>query len=251
MDLDSKNGFISSIWGPATWHYLHTMSFTYPNHPTDVEKHDTFTFVMSLCNVLPCRACREGLVKNLERVPLRASDLKSRVSFAYWLYRLHNEVNRMLKRPTELSFVQVCSRYIKARAHRLCILRRKSPPSEKGSADHAYDAHNWTCDADLVHAITAHNETHHEKWSDSFWLFVHCVSLNYPSEPTCANVAQYQQFFTCLILTIPPSSKWTKSLRSIAFDRSSKLVIGRHRFDILTFEITRVRKVGHYFEERL
>ena len=123
MDLNSKNGFVSTVWGPATWHYLHIMSFSYPNRPTVDDQEDYARFVQSLCNVLPCRSCREGLVKNMERVPLRSSDLRDRLSFVHWLYRLHEEVNQMLHKDVAISFVQVCRRHLDARIGRLCITR--------------------------------------------------------------------------------------------------------------------------------
>ena len=29
---------MTSVWGPSMWHYLHTMSFNYPIHPTEQDK---------------------------------------------------------------------------------------------------------------------------------------------------------------------------------------------------------------------
>ena len=232
MDLDSKNGFVSTVWGPATWHYLHIMSFTYPNYPTDDERRTYFTFIQSLCNVLPCRSCREGLVKNLERVPLHSSHLRGRVSFSHWMYRLHNEVNQMLNKQTIISFWQVCSRHINSRIGRLCITTTQQPNSDSHPNDHSSDDENqWTCDAHMAHEIFYHKDTNHRKWNDAFWLFFHCVSLNYPPEPTSVNRVQYRQFVTCLTLTTPPASKWSKRLRSIVLDPSSKWAINQHRFE--------------------
>ena len=37
-DYNSNDGMITTVWGPALWHYLHTMSFNYPIHPTVEEK---------------------------------------------------------------------------------------------------------------------------------------------------------------------------------------------------------------------
>ena len=33
-DYNSGDGMLTSIWGPGMWHYLHTISFNYPNNPT-------------------------------------------------------------------------------------------------------------------------------------------------------------------------------------------------------------------------
>lgn len=227
MDSESKNGFVSTVWGPATWHYLHVMSLAFPNDPTYDERRAYLTFVQSLCNVLPCRSCREGLVQNLARVPLRSTDLRDRPSFAHWMYRLHDEVNRMLHKESTLSFVQVCSRHINARVGHLCITRAQSPPRARD----ARDVGEWTCEAEMVDAIVEHDETSHRKWNDAFWLFVHCVSFNYPPEPTHLNRVQYQQFFTALIRTTPPSSTWSRCLRSIVLDPTSNWTISPERFE--------------------
>ena len=225
--MDSKNGFISTVWGPAVWHYLHVMSFAYPNHPTDDERLAYATFIQSLCNVLPCRSCREGLVQNVTRVPLRPIDLRSRPSFAHWMYRLHNEVNRMLRKPMAISFVHVCSRYINARVGRLCI---SSDNDRRLDVSDVPETCQWTCDAQVVHAVQAH-KTHHRTWDDAFWMFVHCVSLNYPPEPTDVHRAQYRQFFVHVVLTTPPASDWSRKLRSIVLDASSEWTIHPQRFD--------------------
>ena len=34
----SGDGMVTSIWGPSMWHYLHTVSFNYPNKPTSQDK---------------------------------------------------------------------------------------------------------------------------------------------------------------------------------------------------------------------
>jgi hypothetical protein len=30
---NQNNGFMTSIWGPAIWHFLHIISFNYPIEP--------------------------------------------------------------------------------------------------------------------------------------------------------------------------------------------------------------------------
>ena len=39
-EYNSGDGMLTSVWGPSMWHYLHTMSFNYPVHPTTQEKKD-------------------------------------------------------------------------------------------------------------------------------------------------------------------------------------------------------------------
>ena len=33
-DFESKDGMLTSIWGPSLWHTLHVMSFNYPVKPS-------------------------------------------------------------------------------------------------------------------------------------------------------------------------------------------------------------------------
>ena len=37
-DFISGDGMLTSVWGPSLWHYLHTLSFNYPIHPTEKQK---------------------------------------------------------------------------------------------------------------------------------------------------------------------------------------------------------------------
>ena len=37
-DYNSNDGILTSIWGPPLWHFLHSMSFNYPNKPTKLQK---------------------------------------------------------------------------------------------------------------------------------------------------------------------------------------------------------------------
>lgn len=36
--FNSGDGILTSVWGPAMWHYLHSMSFNYPVNPSNQEK---------------------------------------------------------------------------------------------------------------------------------------------------------------------------------------------------------------------
>ena len=115
-DFKSKDGMLTSVWGPSLWHYLHTMSFNYPVNPTDVQKKYYKQFVMSLKYVLPCKYCRMNLRKNLKAVPLTDTALKNRDNFSKWMYDLHEHINTMLKKKSGLSYEDVRERYEHFRA---------------------------------------------------------------------------------------------------------------------------------------
>ncbi len=110
-DYVSGDGFLTSVWGPPMWHYLHTMSFNYPNEPTSENKKHYRDFVISLQNVLPCKYCRMNLKTNLKQLPLKMSDMKNRESFSRYIYNLHELVNKMLKKKSNLTYCDVRERY--------------------------------------------------------------------------------------------------------------------------------------------
>ena len=53
MDFNSNDGMLTSVWGPALWHYLHSMSFNYPNNPTKFQKTKYKKFITDLQYTLP------------------------------------------------------------------------------------------------------------------------------------------------------------------------------------------------------
>lgn len=110
-DFYSGDGFLTTIWGPVQWHFLHTISFNYPVKPTLEEKKHYRDYVLSLQNVLPCGACRKNLRMNFKHLPLKMSDMESRDSFSRYIYNLHELVNKMLKKKSNLSYCDVRERY--------------------------------------------------------------------------------------------------------------------------------------------
>jgi len=110
-DFSSGDGMLTSVWGPSLWHYLHTMSFNYPVKPTNEDKKNYKKFIMSLKHVLPCKYCRINLRKNLKKVPLTKDSLKDRDGFSRWMYNLHEHINKMLKKKSNLTYCDVRERY--------------------------------------------------------------------------------------------------------------------------------------------
>ena len=115
-DYYSGDGMLTTVWGPSMWHYLHTMSFNYPIHPSADDKKHYRDFIISLQHVLPCKYCRINLTKNFKAFPLRHEDMKNRDSFSRYVYKLHELVNKMLKKKSGLSYCDVRERYEHFRA---------------------------------------------------------------------------------------------------------------------------------------
>ena len=115
-DYESNDGMLVTVWGPSTWHLLHTMSFNYPVHPTEEDKKHYMDFILSLQYVLPCGKCRKNLVKNFRKLPLTMKEMESRDRFSRYVYNLHETVNKMLKKKSNLSYQEVRERYEHFRA---------------------------------------------------------------------------------------------------------------------------------------
>ena len=47
QDYNSNDGILTTIWGPPMWHFLHSMSFNYPNNPTKLQKRKYKEFTVS------------------------------------------------------------------------------------------------------------------------------------------------------------------------------------------------------------
>ena len=115
-DFLSGDGFLTTVWGPPMWHYLHTMSFNYPVHPTAADKRNYRAFMLGLQHVLPCKYCRTNLKTNYKNHPLRACHLANRDAFSRYVYELHEIVNKLLGKTSGLSYCDVRERYEHFRA---------------------------------------------------------------------------------------------------------------------------------------
>lgn len=117
----NNHGFITKIWGPSAWKFLHTTSFAYPLEPTDEHKKEYKAFFNSLQFVLPCSLCRDSykLFINGDIDPkLKLTDevFKNRETLTRWLYDLHQAVNKKLDVDYGITYEDVVERYETYRA---------------------------------------------------------------------------------------------------------------------------------------
>lgn len=126
----SPNGFPPRIWGPLCWKFSHYVLANYPLRPTERDVEAYHAYFSSLCQILPCRACRQEFCKIVRS---RSSPLKltkslfaqkktdppgtARKRLFAWFVRVHAKVNaRLGKRyPRDPSFW--ASVYASRRAH--------------------------------------------------------------------------------------------------------------------------------------
>jgi hypothetical protein len=132
-DYKSSDGFLTSVWGPMLWSYLHTMSFNYPTEPTNENKKHYRSFILNLKNVLPCKFCRINLAKNFKQLPLTMADMKNRETFSRYVYNLHELINKMLNKSSGLTYEDVRDRYENFRSR--CTKDKEKEEKEEENKD--------------------------------------------------------------------------------------------------------------------
>tara|TARA_Y100000741_G_scaffold185747_1_gene141165 strand:- start:1673 stop:2248 length:576 start_codon:yes stop_codon:yes gene_type:complete len=128
-EYNSDYGMITYIWGPLLWHYLHIMSFNYPVNPVEYNKENGYSkgfiqncyylFITLLGYILPCGACRKNLKDNLESLDFKkrkSEILKNRKNFSKFIYDLHETVNKMLDKKSNLNYEEIRDFYEHFRA---------------------------------------------------------------------------------------------------------------------------------------
>ena len=94
-DYNSDNGFSTYIWGPCAWHFLHIITFNYPNKPTKQQQIDYYKFFKILGKILPCKWCRINYNANIKKIKLSPKIFKNRKTLSRWLYKIHELINNM------------------------------------------------------------------------------------------------------------------------------------------------------------
>lgn len=150
-DFSSDSGMMTSVWGPALWHTLHTISFNYPDRPDRATRKRYRRFMRSLRHVLPCLYCRENYSDNVRAAGYSDRVFESRDAFSRYIFRLHNHVNTMLGKPEARSYDRVRDKYENFRSRCLenphsaeCAQAAAAPaaaetaPREKGCTEPLY-----------------------------------------------------------------------------------------------------------------
>lgn len=109
-------------WGPVFWSTLHTITFYYPDSPTEEEMTAAKNLFNSLVYLLPCDECCEHFAGMLEEFPIEPA-LVGRQELSLWLYDLHNVVNERLGKKNIPSYTQVRADYLKLNP------KRERPPT--------------------------------------------------------------------------------------------------------------------------
>ena len=80
------------IWGHHGWKFLHSMTLSYPDNPSENDRNNFSQFFNILKDVLPCEKCQLHFANNLQTYPVE-NHLENKESLFRWLVDIHNRVN--------------------------------------------------------------------------------------------------------------------------------------------------------------
>lgn len=144
-DYLSGDGIQTAIFGPVFWAAIHMVSFNYPVNPTPTQKRDYENWIRATGNVLPCKYCRDNFQENIKAAGIECGDVfASRDTFSRFCYNLHNQVNIMLGKPTDISFDQVRDLYEGFRSRCLTAKQKAVFEREKKELGCVAPAHDGT-----------------------------------------------------------------------------------------------------------
>ena len=90
-----------AVWGPSMWRALHAVSFT-------ADRGGHLAFFEALPDVLPCPSCGAHLREIYSKLPI---DVSSVEACSRWLWQVHTEVNRALRKSTAYTYEDLVRDY--------------------------------------------------------------------------------------------------------------------------------------------
>ena len=87
-----------TIWGPHGWIFLHSITYNYPENPSEDVQKAAINFFSNLDKLLPCDICKTNYSNHLQTYPIE-ENVTSREKLMKWLIDIHNEVNIILCKP--------------------------------------------------------------------------------------------------------------------------------------------------------
>uniref|UniRef100_A0A6C0AWR3 thiol oxidase n=1 Tax=viral metagenome TaxID=1070528 RepID=A0A6C0AWR3_9ZZZZ len=101
--------FSSELWGPSFWFILHSITFKYPQFPTNNIKKKYYEFIQNLPQFMPDEKIGNEFAKFLDKYPVTPY-LDNRNSFIRWMHFIHNRINVHLKKEI-MSFSDFLKKY--------------------------------------------------------------------------------------------------------------------------------------------
>ncbi len=110
-----QRNFSANEWGPHFWKTMHYVAHSYPDAPTQKQKKEYERFYKSLMVVLPCSLCRKSYISYYKSLPIKLF-MRDRLHLTYWVFIIHQRVNKKLKKCCLLKFKNACKIYEKNRS---------------------------------------------------------------------------------------------------------------------------------------
>lgn len=88
-----------SVWGPAYWFFLHTICLNYPVNPNKMIKKKYYDLIMNFPLFIPNKEIADNFETILDKYPVNPY-LDNRNSLIKWIHFIHNEINKMINKPT-------------------------------------------------------------------------------------------------------------------------------------------------------
>lgn len=93
---------MTKLWGPLGWMTLHSVSLNYPEHPSQADKILAGKFIDLFGETISCIHCKNhfNMMKSMY-TSANPNYLDSKQSFALFVFRAHNTVNKRLDKPIQ------------------------------------------------------------------------------------------------------------------------------------------------------
>lgn len=101
-------------WGPSEWESMHFKTFGSPEVFDAETKNLYVTFFKTNVRIIPCSMCQTAFSNMMRYFPVELY-ADSRYGLCFWLFIMHNLVNRKLEKPLEM-FCNVVYKYENMRA---------------------------------------------------------------------------------------------------------------------------------------
>jgi hypothetical protein len=95
---------MTTVWGPLGWMTLHSVATCYPETPTQMERELMHSWLDMFRDTITCPHCRDHFAGVLQTYRATFPGmLNSRQEFSLFSFRVHNAVNRRLKKPLQMT----------------------------------------------------------------------------------------------------------------------------------------------------
>jgi len=99
----------STVWGPHYWFFIHSLAYSYPDHPNATTKRKYYDTIQNIPLFLPDGEMGNKFSQMLDVYPV-SPYLDNRDSFIRWTHFIHNKVNAVLGKD-QLSFFEANEKY--------------------------------------------------------------------------------------------------------------------------------------------